>query len=169
MNSPIFVLHHVFQIITITKFHENIVSSICLNSFIQSCYIQTLNGILIVNFSLYKVFFLFAEVFSFNYFAGIKFSLRQQFCRCYRGTIASVSSNICFRIKILWKTMGQVNNSILTFTQMSIQINQEISNFFHLRGLAFLSSSSTRSARNSLTSLCSSLGFSLSIIHYLIL
>lgn len=105
-NPPVLHLHDLFEIITITKFHEDVVSRIGLDCLIKTCNILTLDCILIINLSFYEFLFLVTKVFSLYDFAGIELRLRHHLVTFSdRCSSAIFFISICLSIQGLRKTM----------------------------------------------------------------
>jgi len=123
-DPPVLHLHDLLEIITITKFHEDVVSRIGLDCLIEASNILALDCVLIINLSFYEFLLLVTKVLSLYDFAGIKLRLRHHLVTFSdRCSSAIFFISICLSIQGLGKTMRQINISILSFTEMSIHVN----------------------------------------------
>ena len=120
---PLSCFHQFFEVASITKLYENIISSVCFNGFAHFYNILALHAILILYFRYNKSFFSRTQILSFNHFTGKKYWIwylfhgRKLICRCI---ITTFVFSFVKKWRFIWNLLGKINFSILSLTEMSI-------------------------------------------------
>ena len=144
-NSPLPYFHKFFQVTSIAKFHKNVISCICLDRFSHCDNVLAWNSILILDFGNNKCLFRLAQHMPFYYFTSVQLGIGHFFklfklIFCFRNGITRARSRFIFiqKRRLIWDFLCQIYFTILTLPKVSIQINQKVAYFLHLRYFSWL-------------------------------